>query len=53
MEPVYSMQQVHNYYWDQMMSEEFRREPAEVVKLMDETINQLFQTGELPANWQR
>jgi multiple sugar transport system substrate-binding protein len=47
------MQQVHNYYWDQMMSEEFKREPAEVVKLMDETINQLFQTGDLPANWQR
>lgn len=47
------MQQVYNYYRDQMMSEELKREPAEVVKLMDETINQLFQTGELPTNWQR
>ncbi|HEV2125176.1 MAG TPA: hypothetical protein VGW38_20695, partial [Chloroflexota bacterium] len=46
------IQQVHNFYWNQIADEQVRRPINEAVRLIDETVNKVFKGGDLPADWE-
>lgn len=46
------IQQVHNFYWSQVTDEGVRRPVNEALRLIDETVNKIFQGGDLPADWE-